>query len=321
MRLNAPVRSITQHDDHVVVEADGVSVSARHAVVTVPPALALEIAFDPALPDDRLTLYRKAVAGSREQDARGLRRAVLARRRLQRPDRRSPGSAAEVTHRRVARDGTPGVIASFTFGPVATHFDALDPAERRQAVLDALTARLGPRAASPVEFIETAWWSEEWTRGCSMAHLPPGILTRYGPLLQSRSGACTGPEPRPRPRRTARSTAPCAPASAPRPRSSTASLIYPRTDASPGGRMPLFRRRAEVQGGPTGVPGLADLAASLGLQPVAPERLFDGHLEDKVHETTRILYGEPRSWTTITHVVVGATTFSDAYRGTVAGHT
>jgi monoamine oxidase len=32
--------------------------------------------------------------------------------------------------------------------------------------------------------VETAWWTEEWTRGCSFAHLRPGILSRYGPLLR-----------------------------------------------------------------------------------------------------------------------------------------
>lgn len=37
--------------------------SARHAVVSVPPALALEIAFDPALPADRTALYRGATGG------------------------------------------------------------------------------------------------------------------------------------------------------------------------------------------------------------------------------------------------------------------
>jgi monoamine oxidase len=55
-------------------------------------------------------------------------------------------------------------------------------------VLDALAARLGPRAASPVDFVETAWWEEEWTRGCSMAHFPPGVLTRYGRLLREPFG-------------------------------------------------------------------------------------------------------------------------------------
>src|SRR5207247_7058720 len=37
-RLSSPVRSIAQRDDLVLVYADDVTVSARHAVVTVPPA-------------------------------------------------------------------------------------------------------------------------------------------------------------------------------------------------------------------------------------------------------------------------------------------
>jgi len=71
---------------------------------------------------------------------------------------------------------------------VADRVDAMDPGERRHAVLDALSARLGPRASTPSTFIETAWWKEPWTRGCSMAHLPPGVLTRYGPLLREPFG-------------------------------------------------------------------------------------------------------------------------------------
>ncbi|HXY91601.1 MAG TPA: hypothetical protein VEP49_03925 [Acidimicrobiia bacterium] len=85
--------------------------------------------------------------------------------------------------------------------------------------------------------------------------------------------------------------------------------------------MSLFRRHPEVRGGPTGVPGLPELAASLGLQPAAPEHPFDGHLEDQVHQASRIMYGEPHSVTTFSHVVVGGTTYSDVYRGTVDGHT
>jgi monoamine oxidase len=187
VRLRAPVRTITQHDDHVVVEADALTVTARHTVVTVPPALALGITFDPVLRDDRLALYRSAVAGPETKTlvvydepfwrANGLSGQTA-----------EPRSAAEVTLDASPVAGKPGVIASFTFGPVAERLDALDPAERRRAVLDALAARLGPRAVTPVDFIETAWWNEEWTRGCSMAHFPPGILTRYGPLLREPFG-------------------------------------------------------------------------------------------------------------------------------------
>ena len=99
-----------------------------------------------------------------------------------------PGSVAEVTLDATPASGSPGVIACFTFGPVAERVDALDDGERRRALLDALTARLGWRAASPAEVIETPWWKEEWTRGCSFAHLPPGILTRFGPLIRQPFG-------------------------------------------------------------------------------------------------------------------------------------
>jgi len=187
VRLNAPVRSITQREDRVLVDAGGVVVAARYGVVTVPPALALEIAFDPVLPDDRHTLYRSAVAGPETKTL------VVYDEPFWRADGFSgqtaePGSAAEVTLDASPASGSPGVIASFTFGPVAERLGKLDGAERRRVVVDALTARLGRRAASPSAFIETAWWTEEWTRGCSMAHLPPGILTRYGPLLREPFG-------------------------------------------------------------------------------------------------------------------------------------
>jgi monoamine oxidase len=187
VRVNAPVRSVKQTDDRVVVDAGDLSVSACHAVVAVPPALAIEIAFDPVLPDDRATLYRKAVAGPETKTI------VVYDEPFWRTDGVSgqtsePGSASEVTLDASPESGSPGVIASFRFGAVAAKFDELSEADRRSALLDRLAARLGPRAASPVEFIETPWWKEEWTRGCSMAHFPPGVLTRYGHLLREPFG-------------------------------------------------------------------------------------------------------------------------------------
>ena len=80
------------------------------------------------------------------------------------------------------------MLASFTFGPVAERVAALDDGVRRRTVLEALAARFGPRAGSPIDYIETAWWTEKWTRGCSMAHYPPGILSKYGHLLSEPFG-------------------------------------------------------------------------------------------------------------------------------------
>jgi monoamine oxidase len=187
VHLRTPVRAITQRDDHVVVEADEASVSARHAIVSVPPALAMAITFDPVLTEDRRALYSRAVAGPESKTL------VVYDEPFWRADGFSgqsaePGSVAEVTLDATPAPGSPGVIASFTFGSVAERAGTMDATERRRAVLEKLAARFGPRAASPQEFIETAWWTEEWTRGCSMAHFPPGLLTRYGPLLREPFG-------------------------------------------------------------------------------------------------------------------------------------
>ena len=196
VRLSAAVRSIAQHDDHVRIVADGVAVAAKHTVVAVPPALTLEIGFDPVLPDDRVALYRNSIAGPESKTL------LVYDKPFWRGDGLSgqtaePNSVSEVTLDAGPASGGPGVLASFTFGRVAERVDALDERERRQALLAALAARFGRRAASPSEVIETPWWKEEWTRGCSMAHLPPGILTRYGQLIRHPSAACTGPARRP----------------------------------------------------------------------------------------------------------------------------
>jgi monoamine oxidase len=187
VHLATPVRRIAQDDDRVRVEGEGTTVVARHAVVTAPPALLLEIDFDPVLPADRLELYRAAVAGPESKTL------VVYDEPFWRGEGFSgqsagPRSAAEVTLDASPATGTPGVLASFAFGEVATKHDQLGAGERRGLLLRELEQRFGPRAAAPVEVIETPWWHEEWTRGCSMAHLPPGVLSRLGPLLRAPLG-------------------------------------------------------------------------------------------------------------------------------------
>ncbi len=187
VRLGAPVRSVTQTDDRVVVASDDVAVTARHVVCSVPPALALDIAFDPDISEDRRTLYRRAVAGVETKTI------VVYDEPFWRADGFSgqsaePGSAAEVTIDASPSSSEYGVLAGFTFGRVAEKFDALAADERRAAVLQALRGRFGPRASSPVDVVDTAWWSEPFSGGCSMAHFPAGLLTRHGRLLREPFG-------------------------------------------------------------------------------------------------------------------------------------
>jgi monoamine oxidase len=187
VRLRSPVCKIAQDFDHVFVEAGELVVGARAVIVAVLPALILDIGFDPPLPDERRTFYAHANAGHetktivvydepfwREDDLSGQTAAA--------------GSASELTLDASPKSGRPGVLASFTFAHVSERMDALDAATRRKAVLEALAERFGARAASPRDFVETAWWTEAWTRGCTMAHYAPGVLTKSGHLLREPFG-------------------------------------------------------------------------------------------------------------------------------------
>lgn len=182
VHLETPVRSITQRNDHVEVAGDELTVGAAHAVVSIPPALVLDVAFEPALPQDRVTLYRNDIPGP-ETKTLVVYDEPFWRNDGYNAQSSDPGSVSETTLDASPASG-PGVIASFTFGTVAEKVDSMDADERRKAVVGKLTERFGPKAATPVDFVETAWFNEEWTRGCSFAHLTPGMLTKYGPLLR-----------------------------------------------------------------------------------------------------------------------------------------
>jgi monoamine oxidase len=187
VRLGVPVRSVRQANDRVVVTGDEVEVTSPRVVMTIPPELILAVAFDPVLPADRRTLYRDSVGGP-ETKTLVVYDAPFWREEGFSGQTADPHSASEITIDASPADASRGVLASFAFGSVAANLDQLDPGERRQFVVEALTNRFGEKAANPVDFVETAWWNEKWTRGCSMAHFPPNILTRYGPLLREPLG-------------------------------------------------------------------------------------------------------------------------------------
>jgi monoamine oxidase len=187
VHLGVPVRSVTQDDTGAVVTGESATVRAAAVVIAVPPALASEIRFDPGLGDQRSELYRRAVAGMETKTV------VVYDRPFWRESGFSgqsaePGSLSEVTIDASPADGSYGSLASFTFGEVAERAAGITAADRRAGLLDSLAARFGPAAKEPVEFVETSWWEETWSRGCSMAHFPMGVLTSFGPLLTEPAG-------------------------------------------------------------------------------------------------------------------------------------
>ena len=65
---------------------------------------------------------------------------------------------------------------------------ALDAGSRRRLILDELDSRFGPKAASPVDFVEQNWTTERYSGGGMISHAPPGVLTEFGPALRRACG-------------------------------------------------------------------------------------------------------------------------------------
>ena len=185
--LDAPVRSIAQSDDRVHVRADDVDVAARRCVVAVPPAVCDRIAFDPHLPGHRAQLQRRMAAGS----------VIKCNAIYDEPFWRADGLSGQIidTNGPITigfdnspPDGSPGVLMGFLEADHARALGRLTQTERRSAVLDSFALHFGPKARSPVDYVEGRWDEEEWTRGCYGANHPPGCLTRYGTAIREPVG-------------------------------------------------------------------------------------------------------------------------------------
>jgi monoamine oxidase len=185
--LSSPVTSVTHREGDVEVRGDDVTVKARHLVIAIPPSLAGHLRFDPPLRGDRALLLHQLPAGTE------IKTIAIYDEPFWRGDGVSGASAAMDSPIEVTLDTSPptgdvGVLAGYCSGPKARKLALLSQDQRRQINLDMLVTRFGDKARNPIEYMDMNWADEEWTRGCSMAHFAPGVLTQYGRYLREPIG-------------------------------------------------------------------------------------------------------------------------------------
>lgn len=186
VRLSSPVRRIAQDANGVTVTADGIRVRARRVVVAMSPFLSARIAYEPSLPDGRVMLAQRMPHGciikvNVVYDDAFWRRDGLCGQTA------GIGSPVILTLDGCGVKTPPGILVALLAGPLAQVLTRRSPEERKQVVLDELAIRFGPKARSPVGYIEQDWAAEEWSQGY-VGHFPPGMLTTVGYALREPAG-------------------------------------------------------------------------------------------------------------------------------------
>ncbi len=186
--LGAPVRVIRQSSkEGVTVEADGVTVGARRAVVAIAPTLAGRLAYDPPLPGFRDQLTQRMPLGTVAK-CMAIYAEPFWRHEGLSGQGMSDTGPVKLTFDNSPPDGSPGVLLGFLEGRRARELGSLPVEARRSAVVDCFARLFGPRAARPDAYVERLWAEEQWSRGCYGCHMPPGAWTSYGPALRAPIG-------------------------------------------------------------------------------------------------------------------------------------
>jgi monoamine oxidase len=187
VRLSSPVRRIDQTGSGVTVTADTGTCSAKQVIVAVPPPIAGRIQYAPLLPAlrDQLTQHMamgtlmkaEAVYDEPFWRADGLTGQAV-----------SDTGPAKTTFDNSPPDGSPGVLMGFIGGHEARRFTTLSPDQQRTEALQSFANYFGDKAKTPRDFILKNWSSEEWTRGCPVSILSPGVLFDFGTALREPCG-------------------------------------------------------------------------------------------------------------------------------------
>jgi monoamine oxidase len=175
VRLATPVTRIEQ-TGHVRVN----DLTARRAIVAVPPSLLPRIAFEPGLPDRRLELAERLVMGATVKviatyptpfwRARGLSGQAV-----------TSSPPLSVVFDNTTQDGSVAALVGFIVGDQARTWND----ERRQEICDQLATLFGEEARSPRTLVIKNWADEDWTRGCPVNSPPPSVIARCADALRT----------------------------------------------------------------------------------------------------------------------------------------
>jgi monoamine oxidase len=179
--LNAPVQRIEQGARSVEVYSDAGTWKGKYVIVATPPQLAAEISWTPLMPPLLDAMRRRMTLGTlmkihavyetpfwREDPGVWMALKI--------------GGVVPEMFDNTPPEGTPGVLMGFHGGHSWRQY-ANNPAGRRAGALADFAQAFGERCLSPIDYFEQDWTSEQYSRGCPVSVVAPGVVTEFLPNL------------------------------------------------------------------------------------------------------------------------------------------
>jgi monoamine oxidase len=185
--LDAPVRAVTQRDDHVVLRTDRGEYKGRYVVLCVPPSLLPRVDFDPAPEPARSRLWGRMPMGA----------TVKVTAVYDRPFWREQGVAGELVSDEgpvsyvvdsTSHDGRVASLLCFVVGRHARAWSMTPKAERLDQVRAQLGKWFGAPGGAPRAMVEKDWAEDPWTGGCPVCNPVPTTLAVEGSFLRAPMG-------------------------------------------------------------------------------------------------------------------------------------
>ena len=181
VKLSTPVSGLRSTTDKLVVQTDEGCVSARFAVVALPPVLAGRLRYEPAMPPDRDYLtQRMPIRGK-------IAVALLYDQPFWRESGESIFVDGNLTLWDEGGDELPAAVAGLVSIPRSRELSMHNPQDRKQAILACAAAHLGQRAATVCGYHEINWAAEPWSRGCN-SFMTTGVWSTWGYTLREPVG-------------------------------------------------------------------------------------------------------------------------------------
>jgi monoamine oxidase len=187
VKYNAPVRKVTQTAGGVTVEADGITVTAKRAIVAMSPTIAGKIDFQPSLPAARRQLMQRYPMGSIAKFV------AVYDTPFWRADGLTGQAVADVgpidsTFDNSPPDASRGIMMGFVNQSNIRKLDSASAADLTSACLGSFANFFGAKAKTPVRTAFQRWDNETWSGGGPVGVAAPGVLTEFGTALAAPSG-------------------------------------------------------------------------------------------------------------------------------------